>query len=135
MKEKNTVIEYEAVEDRVYEELASYQLPENANELDHDVDYIWNGIWRTIKLKYPSSKYNVYENLDGWNYHHDGISGWVKTSITIRCQTLVDYTPIVDEDNQAIRVTNIKSTDVDRAIKRSLVRACQQHGLWQDLVV
>ena len=59
----------------------------------------------------------------------------VKTSITIRCQTLVDYTPIVDEDNQAIRVTNIKSTDVDRAIKRSLVRASQQHGLWQDLVV
>ena len=129
------MIDYNEVEDRVYEDLASYALPENANEIGYDVDYIWNGIWRTIKLKYPSSKYFVYENMDGWNYHHDGVTAWVKTSITIRCQECINYTPITNEDGEAIKVEQVQSIDVERCTKQSLVRACQQHGIWQDLVV
>ena len=129
------MIDYTEVEDRVYEDLASYALPENANEIGYDVDYIWNGIWRTIKLKYPSSKYYVYENMDGWNYHHDGVTAWVKTSITIRCQECINYTPITNEDGEAIKVEQVQSIDVERCTKQSLVRACQQHGIWQDLVV
>ena len=129
------MIDYTEVEDRVYEDLASYALPENANEIGYDVDYIWNGIWRTIKLKYPSSKYYVYENMDGWNYHHDGVTAWVKTAITIRCQECINYTPITNEDGEAIKVEQVQSIDVERCTKQSLVRACQQHGIWQDLVV
>jgi len=129
------VVDYTEIEDRVYEDLASYALPENANDLHYDEDYLWNGIWRTIKLKYPSTKYHVYENLDGLNYHHDDKSAWVKTSVTIRCQELINYTPVIDVDNQALRIDEVRSTDIDRAIKRSLIKASQMHGIWQDLVV
>ena len=65
----------------------------------------------------------IYENKDGWNYHTDGKTGWVKTGVTIKEIEHIEYLPIMDFRNKSITADNITSFDVNKAIQRSLTKA------------
>lgn len=89
----------------------------------------WAWAWTEVKKAYPSATYTVYENAVGWNYHTDGKTAWVKTGVTIEGIEHVEMLPVMDYRNKSIPVDNITSFDVNKAIQRSLTKACARHGL------
>ena len=89
----------------------------------------WAWAWQIVKSRYPDASYNIYENPDGWNYFTDGRTCWVKTGVTIQELEHIEYLPIMDARNQSIPYEDVRSTDVNKAIQRSLTKACARHGL------
>ena len=99
----------------------------------------WAWAWEQLKLKYPEATSTVYENADGLIYHTDGRTAWVKTGVTVpvvsedgRTTTYIEhieYLPVMDFKNNSIPLEKITSTDVNKAIQRSLTKAIARHGL------
>lgn len=99
---------------------------ENKNNLKY---LSWAWAWGEIKKRHPDATYTVYENADGWNYHTDGRTCWVKTGVTVNGVEHIEYLPVMDYKNKSIPVENVTSFDVNKAIQRSLTKACARHGL------
>lgn len=89
----------------------------------------WAWAWAELKKRYPDSTYTVYENADGWNYHTDGKTAWVKTGVTVCGIEHVEMLPVMDRRNKSIPLASITSFDVNKAIQRSLTKAVARHGL------
>ena len=93
----------------------------------------WAWAWAELKKLYPASFYTVYENRDGWNYHTDGKTCWVKTGVTLvdgeTAQECIEYLPVMDYKNRSIPAEQVTSFDVNKAIQRSLTKAIARHGL------
>ena len=89
----------------------------------------WAWAWAEVKKRYPDADYTIYENKDGLLYHTDGRTAWVKTGVTIAGQELIEYLPVMDYNNKSIPLERITSFDVNKAIQRSLTKACARHGL------
>ncbi len=89
----------------------------------------WPFAWAEVKKRYPEATYTVYENADGWNYHTDGRTCWVKTGVTIGGLELIESLPVMDYRNASIPLEKVTSFDVNKAIQRSLTKACARHGL------
>lgn len=89
----------------------------------------WAWAWAEVKKRYPSAVYTIYENADGWNYHTDGRTCWVKTGVTIEGLEHIEYLPVMDYRNASIPADKVTSFDVNKAIQRSLTKAAARHGL------
>jgi len=89
----------------------------------------WAWAWATAKENYPEATYTIYEDADGVFYHRDHNSAWVKTGVTIEGIEHIEYLPVMDFRNNSIELIKIKSTDVNKAIQRSLTKALARHGL------
>lgn len=89
----------------------------------------WAWAWAEVKKAYPESTYKVYKNEYGWLYHTDGKTAWVETGVTIEGIEHIEMLPVMDYKNRSIPVDNITSFDVNKAIQRSLTKACARHGL------
>jgi len=89
----------------------------------------WSWAWQIAKTNFPDASYTIYENAQGWNYHTDGRTAWVKTGVTIAGQEHIEYLPIMDTRNRSIPVESVTSFDVNKAIQRSLTKALARHGL------
>lgn len=89
----------------------------------------WAWAWAEVKKEFPNAIYTIYENKDGWNYHTDNKTAWVKTGVTIEGLECIEYLPIMDYRNKSINVEMLTSFDVNKAIQRSLTKACARHGL------
>jgi len=89
----------------------------------------WAWAWATAKENYPEATYTIYEDTDGVFYHRDHNSAWVKTGVTIEGIEHIEYLPVMDFRNNSIELIKIKSTDVNKAIQRSLTKALARHGL------
>lgn len=89
----------------------------------------WAWAWAKVKAIYSDAIYTIYENKDGWNYHTDGKTAWVKTGVTINGLEHIEYLPVMDNKNDSIMLDKITSFDVNKAIQRSLTKACARHGL------
>jgi hypothetical protein len=103
---------------------------ENRNELTY---LSWAWAWQELKKRYPDSYYTVYENAQGWMYHHDNRTAWVKTGVTVVGGDFsiehIEYLPVMDFRNKSIPVDSITSFDVNKAVQRSLTKAIARHGL------
>lgn len=93
----------------------------------------WAWAWGELKKLYPNSYYTIYENADGWNYHTDGRTAWVKTGVTVVTEDSavehIEELPVMDFKNKSIPLDQITSFDVNKAIQRSLTKAVARHGL------
>ena len=89
----------------------------------------WAWAWQMVKENYPTATYTIYENADGLNYHTDGRTCWVKTGVTIEGLEHIEYLPVMDYRNASIPKDKVTSMDVNKAIQRSLTKACARHGL------
>lgn len=89
----------------------------------------WAWAWGELKKLHPDATYTVYENEDGWNYHTDGRTAWVKTGVTVEGIEHIEYLPVMDFKNKSIPLDAITSFDVNKAIQRSLTKAVARHGL------
>ena len=99
-------------------------------EKKNGLSYVsWSYAWGELKKKYPDSTYTIYENADGLFYHTDGRTCWVKTGVTVNGIEHIEYLPVMDFKNRSIPLENVTSTDVNKAIQRSLTKAVARHGL------
>lgn len=89
----------------------------------------WAWAWAEVKKAYPAAAYTIYERPDGCIYWTDGKTCWVKTGVTIEGQEHIEYLPIMDTRNNSIPLERVTSTDANKAIQRSLTKACARHGL------
>lgn len=89
----------------------------------------WAWAWQICKQNFPDAQYTIYENAQGWNYHTDGRTAWVKTGVTINGLEHIEYLPVMNARNQSIILEDVTSFDVNKAIQRSLTKALARHGL------
>ena len=93
----------------------------------------WPWAWAEVKKLYPRSFYTIYEKEDGRNYFDDGRTCWVKTGVSVvdgdYSLEHIEELPIMDYKNNSIPVDKVTSYDVNKAIQRSLTKACARHGL------
>lgn len=99
-------------------------------EKKNNLTYLsWAWAWTEVKKAFPDARYTIYETPDGCIYWTDGRTCWVKTGVTINGLEHIEYLPVMDFRNAAIPLDNVTSTDVNKAIQRSLTKACARHGL------
>ena len=100
-------------------------------EKKNNLTYLsWAWAWAEIKKRYPGAFYTIYENKDGLLYHTDGRTAWVKTGVTIEGLEHIEYLPVLDKSSHnSLTVSQLTSWDVNKAIQRSLTKACARHGL------
>lgn len=89
----------------------------------------WAWAWGEVKKVFPDANYTIYENADGWCYHTDGKTCWVKTGVTVNGIEHIEYLPVMDFKNKSIPANAVTSFDVNKAIQRSLTKAVARHGL------
>lgn len=94
----------------------------------------WAHAWKELKKLYPRSYYTVYQNDLEWNYFTDNKTCWVKTGVTVvtdegEAIEHIEYLPVMDFKNKSIRLEDVTSFDVNKAIQRSLTKAVARHGL------
>lgn len=112
-----------------FEELNSINVSDKI-EKKNELSYLsWAWAWGELKKKFPDATYTIYENAQGWFYHTDGKTCWVKTGVTVNGIEHIEYLPVMDFKNKSIPVENVTSYDVNKAIQRSLTKAVARHGL------
>lgn len=99
-------------------------------EKKNNLTYLsWAWAWGEIKKLFPDASYVIYENANGWNYHTDGKTCWVKTGLIVNGIEHIEYLPVMDNRNNSISADKVTSFDVNKAIQRSLTKAAARHGL------
>lgn len=112
-----------------FEELNSINVTDKI-EKKNGLSYLsWAWAWGEIKKKHPDANYTIYENANGWCYHTDGKTCWVKTGVTVNGIEHIEYLPVMDFKNKSIPAESVTSFDVNKAIQRSLTKAVARHGL------
>ena len=104
----------------------------------------WAAAWSEVKKMFPDATFKIYEQMikivetsEGKEitreierpWFDDGNTGWVKTGVTINGIEHIEELPIMDFKNKSIVAGNITSSDANKAIQRSLTKACARHGL------
>lgn len=92
----------------------------------------WAYCWAEVKKVVPDAQYTIYERDTEFgpvNYFTDGKTCWVKTGVTLNGLEHIEQLPVMDFKNKSIPLNAITSTDVNKAIQRSLTKACARHGL------
>lgn len=113
----------------VFEVLSAIDCNSHA-EKKNGLTYLpWAWAWQMVKQNYPDATYKIYEADNGCFYHTDGTTCWVKTGVTIEGLEMVEYLPIMDFRNASIPRGKVTSFDANKAIQRSLTKACARHGL------
>lgn len=112
-----------------FNELSSVNVSDKTEKKNGLTYLSWSYAWGEVKKRFPEARYRVYENKEGWNYFTDGKTCWVKTSVTIDELEHVDYLPVMDYRNASIPIEKVTSFDVNKAIQRSITKACARHGL------
>ena len=89
----------------------------------------WAWAWGELKKRFPDASSRVYEREDGRIYWDDGKTCWVKCSVTVQGQEIIEYLPIMDSRNTSIPLENVTSMDVNKTIQRCITKAIGRHGL------
>lgn len=104
----------------------------------------WAACWAEVKKMFPDATYKIYESdfevvstvgdvvvtrKIERPWHDDTRTGWVKTGVTINGIEHIEELPIMDFKNKSIPAESITSGDANKAIQRSLTKACARHGL------
>lgn len=101
-------------------------------EKKNGLSYVsWSVCWAEVKKLVPDATFTVYERDTEYgpvNYFTDGKTCWVKTGVTLCGLEHIEMLPVMDFRNNSISLDAVKSTDVNKAIQRSLTKACARHG-------
>lgn len=94
------------------------------------MDYLpWSSAWDFVKNKFPNATYRIVKTEDGCIYHNDGRTCWVETEMTINNETQTEILPVLNFKNQSISLDELTSSDVNKSIKRCLVKNLALFGL------
>lgn len=90
------------------------------------VSWVW--AWAEVKKRYPDASYKVFES-NGLNYFTDGKTAYVKCSVTIQGEEIIEYLPIMTGAQRSMSIEQVTSHDVIRSIQRCVTKAIARHGL------
>ena len=113
----------------VFETLNAVNVNEHTEKKNGLTYLSWAWAWGELLKRFPDSTYTIYENRDGWCYHTDGKTCWVKTGVTVEGKEYIEMLPVMDFKNRSISADAVTSFDVNKAIQRSLTKAVARHGL------
>ena len=113
----------------VFQVLNSINCNEHTEQKNGLTYLSWAWAWQMVKQNFPDATYTIYENKDGLLYHTDGKTALVKTGVTINGLEHIEYLPVMDFKNKSITIDQITSFEVNKAVQRSLTKACARHGL------
>lgn len=116
----------------VFETLNKINVNEKAEQKNGLTYLSWAWAWGEVKKAYPEATFTIYERETQHgpvNYFTDGKTCWVKTGLTIEGLEHIEELPVMDFRNNAIPLERVTSTDVNKAIQRSLTKAAARHGL------
>jgi len=113
----------------VFETLNAVNVNEHTEKKNGLTYLSWAWAWGELLKRFPDSTYTIYENRDGWCYHTDGKTCWVKTGVTVEGKEYIEMLPVMDFKNRSIPADAVTSFDVNKAIQRSLTKAVARHGL------
>lgn len=113
----------------------------------------WADAWAELKKNFPDAQMHVYTRkvstktistiTDSDNstrttetieeneipYFTDGKTCYVKVGVTVKDVEYIELLPVMDNRNNAISLSLINMTSVNKAIQRAFVKACARHGL------
>ena len=112
----------------------------------------WADAWSILKARDPSFNYKIFtcdvptiieetiqdegvtktvkrEYMDTRLYFTDGLTCYVKVAVTLNGEEQIEYLPVMNNKNQAIRASTVTYVDVNKAIQRAFVKACARFGL------
>lgn len=115
-------------EKRVFEVLGAIDVSKMTEKKGKFTYLSWSLAWSEVCKHYNASR-KIYKNDMGWNYHTDGKTAWVEVGVIIDGVEHIDMLPVMDMANRSIPLDKITSTDVNKAIQRSMVKALALHGL------
>ena len=102
----------------------------NRIEKKNGLNYLsWPWAWAELKKRFPDATYRVINDPEGLNYHTDGRTCWVEVGVTVAGQEQIETLPVMDFRNASIPKDKVTSYDVNKAIKRCMVKAIGLHGL------
>ena len=82
-----------------------------------------------------TERYAIVEDIQPLQYCSDGHTAWVEVEVTVADRSVSETLAVMNNRNQSIPVGDITSTDVNKSIKRCLVKALANMGLglslWQ----
>lgn len=82
-----------------------------------------------------AERYTIMEDVQPLQYCSDGRTAWVEVEVTVSDRKVTETLAVMNNRNQSIPVGDITSTDVNKSIKRCLVKALANMGLglslWQ----
>lgn len=113
----------------VYKVLSSEDMGKYHKSKNNMTYLPWSAAWGKVLEHYPDATYIVIEDENGVNYHTDGKTAWVKTSLTIDGITRCEQLPVLDYKNNSIGIDDITSSAVNKSIKRCLTKNCALFGL------
>lgn len=113
----------------VFETLNNINVNGHTEKKDKLTYLSWAWAWAEVKKAFPNAAYTIYENPQGRPWFDDGMTGWVKTGVTIEGLEHIEYLPVMDYRNKSIPAAKITSFDANKSIQRSLTKACARHGL------
>lgn len=120
-------------EKSVFQVLNEYDITADIKKKDKILYLPWSKAWMILKTLYPDCQVEVWESEDfdgeSRRYFTDGKTAWVKVSITINGHKETECLAVMDFRNKSIPVENLTSTDVEKSIKRCLVKCAALHGL------
>lgn len=96
----------------------------------------WASIWQKIKEAYPDANYKIYTTESGYPaFLNKNVAqgGFVKVGVSISNLEHIEYYPILSYNNQSMLNEKVTSFDINKSIKRALVKACAMHGLGLNL--
>lgn len=113
----------------------------------------WADAWAELKKVYPDATWNIYhrtihteevktvKDTDGTEtviktsydnevpYFTDGRTAFVKVGVIVDGVEEIEELPVMDNRNNAVQLSMVSSTLVNKAIQRAFVKACARHGL------
>ena len=113
----------------------------------------WADAWSELKKVYPDATWNIYhrtihteevktiKDTDGTEtviktsydnevpYFTDGRTAFVKVGVIVEGVEEIEELPVMDNRNNAVQLSMVSSTLVNKAIQRAFVKACARHGL------
>lgn len=120
----------------VFQVLSEIDLTDKHKEKNGMKYLPWAQAWGAVKRVYPLATHKILRDAAGRNYFNDGKTAWVETEVTIDGLTQSEQLPVMDFRNKSITMENLTSMDVNKAIKRCLVKNLALFGadlnLWNN---
>lgn len=113
----------------LFEKLSKIDVSDKVQQKGKFTYLSWAYAWGELKKHYPEANYKVYETPEGRLYFDDGNTAWVKVSVTIEYLEHIEYLPIMNFNNKALKLAEITSFEANKAIQRALTKAIARHGL------
>lgn len=116
----------------IFETLNSINVNDKTEKKNGLTYLSWAWAWGEVKKVAPEATFTIYERDTEFgpvNYFTDGRTCWVKTGLTINGLEHIEELPVMDFRNNPIPYDKVTSTDVNKAVQRSLTKAAARHGL------